>query len=171
MPDAGSRRRIDVLGDWLIGAARNDPFDPLVERIVELLLCHVATAPEMTGSEAAVDAARVERLLPAVERLRWDPSAAVSLELAASLCRMSPAYFSRCFKRVFGMNFTDYARTYRLHLAARRMATSGAPVSRIAYGLGFSSPSHFSARFRDRFGVTPREYRRSARARRATEVV
>ena len=51
-------------------------FDPLVERIVELVLCHVATAPEMRGSEAAVDAARVERLLPAVEYRRSRPAPA-----------------------------------------------------------------------------------------------
>jgi AraC-like DNA-binding protein len=171
MPDAVSRNRIDVLGDWLIDVVAHNPFDPLIGRIVELLLCQVASAPEIAATEPAGDLAQVERLLPAVEQLRRDPSAALSLDSAASLCRLSPAYFSRCFKRVFGMNFTDYARAYRLHLAARRIATSGAPVSKIAYGLGFSSPSHFSARFRERFGMTPREYRRSARKRRSVEVV
>jgi AraC-like DNA-binding protein len=84
------------------------------------------------------------------------------------VCSLSPAYFSRRFKRVFGMNFTDYARVYRLHLAARRIATSGASLSEIAYGLGFSSPSHFSARFHERFGMTPRQYRRTAQARSVT---
>lgn len=165
MPDAAARRRIDVLGDWLIDMAATDPFDPLIGRIVELLLCQIAAAPEVAGSEATSDATQVERLLPAVEQLRRDPSAAISLENAAASCNLSPAYFSRRFKRVFGMNFTDYARVYRLHLAARRIATSGASLSEIAYGLGFSSPSHFSARFHERFGMTPRQYRRTAQAR------
>lgn len=165
MPDAAARRRIDVLGDWLIDVASTDPFDPLIGRIVELLLCQIAAAPEVAGSDATSDTAQVERLLPAVEQLRRDPSAAISLENAAASCNLSPAYFSRRFKRVFGMNFTDYARVYRLHLAARRIATSGASLSEIAYGLGFSSPSHFSARFHERFGMTPRQYRRTAQAR------
>lgn len=165
IPDAASQRRIDVLGEWLIDVAAADPFDPLIGRIVELLLCQIATAPEIAGSEAASDPTQVERLLPAVEQLRRDPSAAISLEAAAARCSLSPAYFSRRFKRVFGMNFTDYTRIYRLHLAARRIATSGASLSEIAYGLGFSSPSHFSARFHERFGMTPRQYRRTAQAR------
>src|SRR3546814_16417163 len=85
------------------------------------------------------------------------------------MCNLSPAYFSRRFKRVFGMNFTDYVRTYRLHLAARRILTTGAPVSDIDYGLGFASPSHFTARFHERFGETPRDYRQSVRRRQDTE--
>jgi AraC-like DNA-binding protein len=63
------------------------------------------------------------------------------------------------------MTFTDYARTYRLHLAARRLASSDSSISEIAYGVGFSSPAHFTARFRERFGMTPRAYRGSARNR------
>lgn len=171
MPDAVSRRRIDVLGEWLIEAATADPLDPLIGRIVALLLWQVAAAPELAAGEPAVDVAQVERLLPAVEQLRRDPSASVSLDTAAGLCGLSAAYFSRRFKRVFGMNFTDYARVYRLHLAARRIATSGAPVSKIAYSLGFSSPSHFSARFHQRFGMTPRQYRREAQERMSRRAV
>lgn len=163
MPDAIARRRIDVLAEWLIDVAGDDPLHPLIERLVELLLCQAATAPDVEGSEPAGDVTEVERLLPALERLRQDPSAAMSLEVAAGLCGLSPAWLSRRFKQVFGMNFTDYVRAYRLHLAARRIATSGVPVSKIAYGLGFSSPSHFSARFLERFGMTPSQYRRSAR--------
>jgi AraC-like DNA-binding protein len=65
------------------------------------------------------------------------------------------------------MTFSDYARTYRLRLAARRLVGSGAAISEIAYGVGFSSPAHFTLRFRERFGMTPRAYRASAAARSA----
>ena len=81
------------------------------------------------------------------------------------MCSLSPAYFSRRFKHVFGMNFSDYARAYRLHLAARRIVSGGAPISEVAYSLGFSSASHFSARFHERFGMSPRAYRQGARKR------
>ncbi|HVI99653.1 MAG TPA: AraC family transcriptional regulator [Sphingomonas sp.] len=162
-PDADQWRRIGMLADWLREVTVTDPRDPLVIRIVELLLLAIAVAPEVEATDAGEDVAHVERLLPAVEQLRRDPKAPVALEDAAAMCNLSPAYFSRRFKRVFGMNFTDYTRTYRLHLAARRILTTGAPVSDIAYGLGFASPSHFTARFHERFGMTPREYRRSGR--------
>ncbi|MGN6270241.1 MAG: helix-turn-helix transcriptional regulator [Sphingomonas sp.] len=164
-PDVEAWRRITMLAAWLREAAAADPRSPIVVRIVELLLIAVTAAPEVEGVSGEEDAMHVERLLPAVERLRLDPQTPVPLEDAAALCNLSPAYFSRRFKHVFGMNFTDYTRAYRLHLAARRILTTGAPVSDIAYGLGFSSPSHFTARFHERFGMTPRAYRQSARRR------
>jgi AraC-like DNA-binding protein len=162
-PDAVRHQRMDALAAWLAEAVAAAPRDPVVVRIVELLLICAVAAPEVEAASTEEDATHVERLLPAVERLRLDPGAPVPLEDAAAMCNLSPAYFSRRFKSVFGMNFTDYTRTYRLHLAARRILTTGAPVSNIAYGLGFSSPSHFTARFHERFGMTPRDYRRSAR--------
>jgi AraC-like DNA-binding protein len=165
-PDEHGAHRIGVIAEWLVEAAQADALDPLVIRLVELLLSAVVAAPEAGRSGRAGDVSHVEQLFPAVERLRRDPATSVPLEEAAGLCRLSPAYFSRRFKQVFGMNFTDYARVYRLHLAARRIATTGSPVSEIAYGLGFSSPSHFTARFNERFGMTPRQYRKRIRERR-----
>jgi len=167
-PLSDQRRRIEALAEWLAAAVDEEPRDPLVLRIVELLLIAVLRSPEVEADDAASDEAHVERLLPAVERLRVDPKASVPLGEAAAICSLSPAYFSRRFKHVFGMNFTDYARAYRLHLAARRIVTTSAPVSEIAYSLGFSSAAHFSARFRDRFGMTPRDYRTIGRGRAAS---
>jgi len=85
------------------------------------------------------------------------------------MSNLSPAYFSRRFRQMSGMPFTEYSRIYRLHLAARRLATTGAAVSEIGYNVGFSSPAHFTARFRERFGMTPREYRKSAARRGSRE--
>lgn len=163
-PDTRTGARLKALADWLIEAVSSGN-EPAAERIVELLLIAASEAPEHNASEADEARTSFDRLLPALERLRSMPNEPVSLESAASMCSLSPAYFSRRFKRALGMNFTDYARVYRLHLAARRLATTGAAISEIGYSLGFSSPSHFTARFRERFGMTPREYRRSARTR------
>lgn len=164
-PDDPVRTRLNLLADWVIDAAQAS--DPKAERIAELLLLAVAEAPEHDASEADTETAHVERLLPALELLRAAPAEPISLETAATSCHVSPAYFSRRFRQLFGMTFTEYARTYRLRLAARRLASSGSSISEIAYGVGFSSPAHFSARFRERFGMTPREYRASARLRAA----
>jgi AraC-like DNA-binding protein len=163
LPGEADRRRIEILADWLVEAAARA--DPKVERIAELLLL---AAAETQGHQPVTDdfeTTSVERLLPALELLRAAPEGAIAHEGAATACRLSPAYFSRRFRQLFGMTFTEYARTYRLHLAARRLVSSGSPISDIAYGVGFSSPAHFTARFRERFGMTPRAYRASARAR------
>jgi len=163
--EGAARARIDMLADWLTEAAADDPTGPETMRLTELLLLAAAAAPEDKAGEPVAEAGQVDRLLPVVERLRREPGKPIALEEAAALCHLSPAYFSRRFSGAFGMGFADYARAYRLHLAARRLVEGGAAISEIAYGLGFASPSHFTARFGERFGMTPREYRNAARKR------
>jgi AraC-like DNA-binding protein len=164
-PDRSARARIDVLGEWLLDAADGGSDRDVVERIVELLLIAVAEATAGQPTSPPEVSVGSDRLLPALEQLRTAPSQPLGLESAATLCRLSPTYFSRRFRQLFGMTFSDYSRIYRLHLAARRLVTGRSCISEIAYGVGFSSPAHFTARFRERFGMTPRDYRASARAR------
>jgi len=166
IPTKAARSRIDALADWLIEAA-SEPTHPAIPNLVELLLIAAAEAPEAETISEDDAGVSYDRLLPVLESLRAAPAEPISLEEAAALSNLSPAYFSRRFRQMSGMPFTEYSRVYRLHLAARRLATTGAAVSEIGYGVGFSSPAHFTARFRERFGMTPREYRRSA-ARRAS---
>ena len=158
-PASEAGERIAMLGQWLVEANA----EPVAANIVELLLLAACAAPEHDDAHDEQAASSLERLLPALERLRAAPAEAVTLEQAAAMCSLSPAYFSRRFGQLFGMTFTQYVRVHRLHLAARRIATSRAAISSIAYDLGFSSPSYFTARFRERFAMTPREYRESAR--------
>jgi AraC-like DNA-binding protein len=87
----------------------------------------------------------------------------VSLEEAATACNLSPSYFSRQFKQVFSVPFNDYARGFRLRLAARRIISGGERISDIAYELGFGTHAHFAAAFSKRYGMSPRDYRASGR--------
>jgi AraC-like DNA-binding protein len=169
IPDRRGRARIEMLGDWLVDAVHGGTSNRAVERIIELLLLAAAEAASSEPLERSDGPAHVERLLPALERLRTMPSEPLDLKSAATLCCLSPTYFSRRFRQLFGMTFSDYSRIHRLHLAARRLVDNGAGISEIAFGVGFSSPAHFSARFRERFGMTPRAYRASARARCAAQ--
>lgn len=162
------RARIDVVASWLLEAA-NRASDSAVGPLLELLLLLLAEAPRAEAGRATEQGPHFDRLLPALERLRSDPAAAIDLSSAAAMCRLSPAYFSRRFTQLLGMGFSDYVRTYRLHLAARRIVTSRAAISEIAYQTGFRSPAHFTARFGERFGMTPREYRNRAGIRGAVE--
>jgi AraC-like DNA-binding protein len=164
-PVGPAHERVAMLGDWLVEAAAGRMADASVVRIVELLLLAASEAPEREAAQDEVSVSSIERLVPVLERIRAAPAEPITLGAAAAICSLSPAYFSRRFSQAFGMAFTEYVRIHRLHLAARRIATSGAAISSVAYDLGFSSPSYFTARFRERFAMTPREYRASARSR------
>jgi len=162
-PDPASATRLRVLGDWLVSVAHIDQADALIEHIIGLIFILLCRLPAIGGARRDGGGMQLARFLPAIERLREAPGARFSLADAATLCHVSPAYFSRRFAEIFGSGFADYVTSYRLHIASRRIATTAIPLSDIGYELGFSSPSHFTARFRERFGVAPREYRQRRR--------
>lgn len=163
-PGAALRQRIGVLSDWLVESGGDDP---LAMPLVEPLLHAAVRAPAIEGEKLPADADRLDRLRPAIERLRRDPAHAPSAEEAAALCALAPAYFSRRFRQQVGLAWSEYVRTHRLQLASQRLLDSDRTVGDIAYGLGFSTPSHFGELFHRRFGMTPMEYRRAGRARHA----
>lgn len=154
-------RRLALLAGWL---AELDAADPLALPLVESLLRAAARAPAAKGERLAADAGGLQRLRPAIDRLRRDPAGAPGAAQAAALCALSPAYFSRRFKQQVGMSWSDYVRTHRLHLASRRLLETGQSIAAIAYDLGFATPSHFGELFHRRFGVTPKDYRRRVAA-------
>ncbi|WP_424683220.1 helix-turn-helix transcriptional regulator [Frateuria sp. YIM B11624] len=159
LPDPAMHRRLTALAEWL---AELPAADPLALPLAEALLRAAVRAPMVGGRKVAAQAAALQRLRPAIDRLRRDPAGAPGAEQAAALCALSPAYFSRRFKQQVGMSWSDYVRTHRLHLASRRLLETGQSVAAIAYDLGFSTPSHFGELFHHRFGMTPRDYRRAA---------
>jgi AraC-like DNA-binding protein len=155
--------RLRMLADWLLdmvrqGAGVTDK--AAVASLMLSLLSGAASSDSDTGKDPPSPGHRVQR---ALQRLHEQPGEALPVETAASLCGLSPAYFSRLFRRCHGMPFREYIRVHRLQLAAQRLADDHENLAQISYALGFASPSHFSACFRQRFGVTPRAYRRGAR--------
>jgi transcriptional regulator GlxA family with amidase domain len=77
---------------------------------------------------------------------------------------MSPAAFSRWFKRRMGKPYTDYINEARIDLVCRALIASDRDVARVAGECGFAGGSYFHKLFKACKGVPPAEYRRLARA-------
>ena len=162
-PQAGeSSARLRMLADWLLDMVRQGAAVTDKAAVASLMLSLLGgtSPPDADHKDPPSPGHRVQR---ALQRLHEQPGEALPVETAASLCGLSPAYFSRLFRRCHGMPFREYIRVHRLQLAAQRLADNHEALAQISYALGFASPSHFSACFRQRFGVTPRAYRRGAR--------
>jgi AraC-like DNA-binding protein len=83
----------------------------------------------------------------------------IALGDVAAAAAMSPAAFSRFFKRAAGRNLWEFLTELRLDNACRLLRESEQSVTEIALNSGFPTLSSFHRHFRARFRTAPRAYR------------
>jgi AraC family transcriptional regulator len=102
-------------------------------------------------------------LLRAIERLRSDSDADVSLDALACDAGLSRFHFCRAFKESTGLSPHAWLRQHRLEQAMNMLRDSDETVVSIAAALGYSSQTAFAAAFRKLTGEAPSEWRRRKR--------
>ena len=138
--------------------------------LIEILGCLVAHPPALrpianTQSGPAdrkdagmEEARRIDRVLAWIHR---HFARELTVADAARMVHVTPAAFSRLFKREIGKNFTGYVNDVRCSEAQLRLLHSNKPVALVAGECGFTTTSHFNKQFLLRTGTTPRAYRQS----------
>jgi AraC-like DNA-binding protein len=86
----------------------------------------------------------------------FDPLDVAALARAA---RLSPAHFSREFRRAFGEPPHHYLLTRRLERAAALLRTTDRTIADICLMVGLRSVGSFTTSFGRRFGASPAAYR------------
>jgi AraC-like DNA-binding protein len=81
------------------------------------------------------------------------------LEQVAKAVNMSHFYFCKMFRKVVGLNFTDYLARVRIEKAKNLLLNPNLRVSEIAYEIGFQSLTHFNRVFKRILGQSPSDYR------------
>jgi AraC-like DNA-binding protein len=72
---------------------------------------------------------------------------------------LSPAHFSREFRRTFGEAPHQYLLTRRLERAAALLRNTDRTVTEICFAVGLASVGSFTTSFRRVYGVPPLAYR------------
>jgi len=102
----------------------------------------------------------------AVRRVReyLDAHYATSVTLAqlSGIARLSRYHLIRIFRRSVGLPPYMYLELVRIE-RAKALLRSGAPISQVAYGTGFSDQSHLTRLFKRIVGVPPGQYARGQR--------
>lgn len=106
---------------------------------------------------------RHRRIDQAIQILQSNPGA--QMQEVAGLVGFEPSAFSRAFRRLTGMNFSDYSRSVRVWRARTLLAETETSITDICFEAGFNNLSNFNRYFRMETGLAPRAYRKAARIR------
>ena len=79
-------------------------------------------------------------------------------DVAADLGK-DPAYLARAFHQQMGCTMSQYRRRLWVREAAHLLASTDAPLGRVALASGFADQSHLCRVFKAEMGLTPQAYR------------
>ncbi|WP_244069237.1 AraC family transcriptional regulator [Bradyrhizobium sp. Ce-3] len=162
-PDPITSRLLLSAADALDGARALDALfrhqltDLLANR---LLSAHAGVHATVQATMGGLAPAALRR---AIERLRSDSDADVSLAALATDAGLSRFHFCRAFKDSTGLSPHAWLRQHRLEQAMNMLRDTDASVVSIAAALGYGSQTAFAAAFRKLTGETPSDWRRRLR--------
>lgn len=112
-----------------------------------------------TGDSGADSHRRIQKVL---DWIHGGIAGELRVDEAAAIACVSPAAFSRFFRRETGKTYSDYVRAVRCSAVCLRLMKTDRPVTLIAQECGFTNLSNFNRQFRAEVGLTPRQYRGKA---------
>ena len=83
-----------------------------------------------------------------------------SIKETAAEAGLTPAYFSRLFKKVIGCTYSDYLAISKLLFARSLLMETTMSLNEIALATGFSSGNYLSTVFHQHFHLTTTEYKK-----------
>lgn len=119
--------------------------------------------------EAARQSSVDWRVRKAIQLMRRDPCAGLSVDRLAREAGMSRANFFRVFENSTGVTPRVFLNVVRLELAVAAAVESDVPFGDLSERLGFSAQGHFTRFFRDHAGVPPSQFRSVVRLGRTPE--
>lgn len=131
-------------------------------------LCNSFIKESMKNSKSFAAAEEAEQdkgvkdraiIAPAVEYIEQNYKSKISLVTLAELCRISPSYLSRLFKKEMGYNYATYVNMLRINHAKRLLTSTNRSISDISLELGFEDTGYFTKVFKKIEGCTPSHFR------------
>ncbi|MGY4286732.1 AraC family transcriptional regulator [Bradyrhizobium sp. LM2.7] len=162
-PDPVTSRLLLSAADALEGSAALDSLfrHQLTDLLATRLLSSYAGSPPK--SRPVIGGLSPRILARAIERLRSDADADISLSALASDAALSRFHFCRAFKESTGLSPHAWLRQHRLEQAMKMLRDTDDSILLIAAALGYSSQTAFAAAFRKLTGETPSDWRRRMR--------
>lgn len=100
-------------------------------------------------------------VLAAVEMIRKEiENVDFNINTIANALYLTPAYFSRVFKRKMGMTCIDFIKNYRINLAKELLKNTDLSIQQISEKTGYATVYYFSQQFKQVTGESPGSFRK-----------
>ena len=100
-------------------------------------------------------------VLAAVEMIRKEiENVDFNINTIANALYLTPAYFSRVFKRKMGMTCIDFIKNYRINLAKELLQNTVLSIQQISEKTGYATVYYFSQQFKQVTGESPGSFRK-----------
>ena len=83
-----------------------------------------------------------------------------NINTIANALYLTPAYFSRVFKRKMGMTCKDFIKNYRIDLAKELLQNTDLSIQQISEKTGYATVYYFSQQFKQVTGESPGNFRK-----------
>ena len=100
-------------------------------------------------------------VLAAVEMIQKEiENVDFNINTIANALYLTPAYFSRVFKRKMGMTCIDFIKNYRINLAKELLQNTDLSIQQISEKTGYATVYYFSQQFKQVTGESPGSFRK-----------
>lgn len=100
-------------------------------------------------------------VLATVEMIRKEiENVDFNINTIANALYLTPAYFSRVFKRKMGMTCIDFIKNYRINLAKELLQNTDLSIQQISEKTGYATVYYFSQQFKQVTGESPGSFRK-----------
>lgn len=97
-------------------------------------------------------------LIPAYEYIHEHFMESITAKQVAEKCKLSYSYFSRQFKKISNITFTQYLNFIRITEAEKLLLEHEKSITEIGFQVGFSDTSYFIKQFKIYKKVTPKQF-------------
>ena len=130
-------------------------------RITEFFVLALRTIPTEDARETAKgrDHRNIVLMQEIVSYIERNLTEEISLESISENFHLCPFYFSRLFKRMFGINLKEYVNRTRTRRAKELLFRTDLKITSISFECGYGSVRQFNRIFRENTGYAPSVFR------------
>lgn len=149
---------VNAMCDEILNRGSN--YAEIVSSYLNILFYMIIRNIETTNSDRVMN--DIRDIIPGIiDYIEKHASSQISMNEMAKKYFYSPAYFSRAFKKNFGVSFSAYVQSVRVQKVIELLDCTTLSVEEISEKIGYHDKRELNRAFKNVTGTTPGEYRKT----------